>query len=87
MSAALEAGALTSRLTTWFSEGDDCCSDQATVEFYLNTYSTKREIIDAIRRVRYDYGHTNTAAALRRTRTEVYTPIHGDRSSEYTLLL
>jgi hypothetical protein len=59
-----------------------CFSDRANIEFYLNTYSSKQEIIDAIRRIPYIYGYTNTAHALFRTRTEIYSNVNGDRASK-----
>ena len=57
-------------------------SDAARIEFYLNTFTTKQEIIDAVRRIPYVYGFTHTADALHRTRTEVYNPSNGDRASQ-----
>ncbi|XP_076459446.1 LOW QUALITY PROTEIN: uncharacterized protein LOC143292771 [Babylonia areolata] len=62
-------------------------SDSATINFHLNTFSSKAEIIAAIRRIPYVYGYTNTAAALRRTRTEVFTSARGDRANVPNLVV
>nr|SPP68597.1 vWFA1-like domain containing protein vWFBCS9 [Colubraria reticulata] len=62
-------------------------SDSATVHFYLNTYSSKAEIFDAIHRIPYVYGYTNTADALRRARLDVYSPSHGDRTNVPNLVV
>ncbi|XP_025106489.1 collagen alpha-3(VI) chain-like isoform X11 [Pomacea canaliculata] len=62
-------------------------SDSATVNFYLNTYFNKQEIINAIRSIPYDYGYTHTAHALRRTRTEIYNVLNGDRATVPNLVV
>ncbi|KAK7502428.1 hypothetical protein BaRGS_00006381, partial [Batillaria attramentaria] len=62
-------------------------SDSANIEFYLNSYVTKDEIVNAIRNIPYVYGFTHTADALRRTRTEIYSPVTGDRAAVPNLVV
>jgi collagen type VI alpha len=54
-------------------------STEAHVEFHLNSYKNKDDIIDAISRIKYTYGMTNTADALKLMRTEMFSPANGDR--------
>ncbi|XP_060566778.1 uncharacterized protein LOC132725621 isoform X26 [Ruditapes philippinarum] len=54
-------------------------STEAHVEFHLNSYKNKEDIIDAISRIKYTYGMTNTADALKLMRTEMFSPANGDR--------
>ncbi|KAL3854733.1 hypothetical protein ACJMK2_013983 [Sinanodonta woodiana] len=54
-------------------------SDSARIEFYLNTYKKRGEIEPALQKVRYVYGSTHTAAALRRVRQEIFRAEAGDR--------
>ncbi|KAK3599021.1 hypothetical protein CHS0354_012500 [Potamilus streckersoni] len=54
-------------------------SDSARIEFYLNTYKKREEIEPALQKVRYVYGSTHTAAALRRVRQELFRAEAGDR--------
>ena len=49
------------------------------LEFNLNTYSTKMDVLTAIEDIPYRYGSTNTADALKTMRTEMYTAANGDR--------
>ncbi len=54
-------------------------STLANLEFPLNRYNTKEQIHGAVRRLPYRDAWTNTAAALRITRTECFHPLSGDR--------
>ncbi|KAJ8319985.1 hypothetical protein KUTeg_001572 [Tegillarca granosa] len=54
-------------------------SEIAEVRFYLNTYSTKSDILKGITEMPYVYGRTNTADALRVLWSEMYTNVKGDR--------
>ena len=54
-------------------------STEDHVEFQMNTYTTKIEVINAIDSIPYRYGSTNTADALRTMSDVMYTPGNGDR--------
>ena len=56
-----------------------CFDTEAFVEFYLNTYRTKQDVIQAIQRIHYLGGRTNIADAFRRMRQDVFRPSRGDR--------
>ncbi|KAM6986607.1 collagen alpha-3(VI) chain-like [Aplochiton taeniatus] len=53
------------------------------VQFYLNTYTTKEEVLDAVRRLRHRGGRPlNTGAALQYVRDNVFTASSGSRGVE-----
>ena len=54
-------------------------SDNAWIEYNLTTYRKEEDILNATRRVRYLYGATNTADALRVMRTTVFKDGNGNR--------
>ncbi|XP_071148584.1 matrilin-3-like [Mytilus edulis] len=54
-------------------------STAVRVEFYLNSFSTSQEILDAIDNIPYRYGSTNTADSLQRMREEMFSVANGDR--------
>ncbi|GAB1610762.1 hypothetical protein Ahia01_001362700 [Argonauta hians] len=54
-------------------------SDTARTEFYLNSFNTKQEIENATAAVKYVYGSTHTAIALRMARTRIFSEVNGDR--------
>ena len=54
-------------------------STEAKVEFHLNAYKNKDDIIHAISQIEYIYGMTNTADALKLMRKEMFLPSNGDR--------
>lgn len=54
-------------------------STEVYVQFQLNTYGTKADIINAISNVPYNYGSTNTAGGLETMRTEMFSRRNGDR--------
>lgn len=58
-------------------------SRDAAAHFYLNTYTTKREIFDALRGLRHKGGRAlNTGEALRYLRSDVFTASAGSRRTE-----
>lgn len=58
-------------------------SRDPAVQFYLNTYTTKREILDSVRGLRHKGGRPlNTGAALRYLRDNVFTASAGSRRPE-----
>ncbi|KAM4609373.1 collagen alpha-3(VI) chain-like [Polymixia lowei] len=55
----------------------------AEIHFYLNTYTTKEDILDAVRGLRHRGGRPlNTGAALQYVRDNVFTPSSGSRRLE-----
>ena len=56
-----------------------CFDNEAFVEFYLNTYQRKQDIIQAVQRIHYLGGRTNIADAFRRMRRDIFLPSRGDR--------
>ena len=54
-------------------------STEDHLEFNLNTYNTKVDVLTAIENIPYRYGSTNTADALLTMRSEMYTAANGDR--------
>ncbi|GAB1610761.1 hypothetical protein Ahia01_001362600, partial [Argonauta hians] len=52
---------------------------EVSIRFHLNRYTTRDSLEDAILRVPYDAGSTNTAGALRVMRTEMFVREKGDR--------
>lgn len=58
-------------------------SRDPAVQFYLNTYSTKREVLDTIRGLRHKGGRPlNTGAALQYLRDNVFMSSAGSRRQE-----
>ena len=58
-------------------------SREPAVQFYLNTYTTKDDILDAVRGLRHKGGRTlNTGAALQYLRDNVFTSSAGSRLGE-----
>ncbi|XP_045171317.1 collagen alpha-1(XIV) chain-like [Mercenaria mercenaria] len=55
-------------------------SSDATMQFYLNTYSARDEVRKAILAVKSEGGSTNTHLALQRAKDEMLTLKHGSRS-------
>ena len=56
-------------------------STDVKIQFHLNEYRTKQEIIDAIKKIPYVYGSTNTYGGLNIMRTQMFTRQNGDRPS------
>ncbi|GLD51478.1 uncharacterized protein AKAME5_000452200 [Lates japonicus] len=67
----------TKTASLWFSTADPA------VQFYLNTYTTKGEILDTVRGLRHKGGRPlNTGAALQYLRDNVFTASAGSRRLE-----
>ncbi|XP_066269384.1 alpha-tectorin-like [Branchiostoma lanceolatum] len=56
-------------------------------EFALNAYSKTADVVDAIGRIHYMKGGTNTGAALTYVRQSVFTPSTGDRPRNPNVLV
>ena len=56
-------------------------STDVHVEFQMNTYSSKLDVLQAIDRIPYRYGSTNTADALETMRTQMFSAANGDRAN------
>lgn len=54
-------------------------SKTAQVQFLLNEHLNKQSLLEAIDKIPYEYGITNTAEALKVLRTTVFRPSAGDR--------
>lgn len=54
-------------------------STDVEVQFHLNRYSSKRDILHAIDNIAYVYGSTNTYGGLHTARTKMFTAENGDR--------
>uniref|UniRef100_A0A8C7TCF7 Collagen alpha-3(VI) chain n=1 Tax=Oncorhynchus mykiss TaxID=8022 RepID=A0A8C7TCF7_ONCMY len=58
-------------------------SKEPEAHFYLNTYTTKQDIVDAVRQLRHKGGITlNTGAALQYVRDNIFTASSGSRRQE-----
>ena len=49
--------------------------------FYLNTYSNKYELRNAVLALRYEDGNTNTSGGIRVMHRQQFTAVNGDRST------
>ncbi len=54
-------------------------SDDVTVQFHLDKYTSKLDVMKAINDIEYVYGFTNRADALRIMRTDMFSPRNGNR--------
>ena len=54
-------------------------SEEVRLEFPLNAYDNNKDVSDAILRINYIGGQTNTPEALIQTRTQCFNPSNGDR--------
>lgn len=54
-------------------------SNKARIHFNLNAHNKYRNIAQAVNNIRYVYGKTNTADAIRLMREEMFLSYHGDR--------
>ncbi|KAI0230324.1 Collagen alpha-6(VI) chain [Lamellibrachia satsuma] len=55
-------------------------SDTAHLQFYLNSYQNRQDVIQAIRYTPYHGGRTHTASALKLLSSTVFTSAHGHRT-------
>lgn len=64
-------------------------SSSVTVQFDLDTFTIKADILRAIDNIPYTYGSTNTYEALNIMRTKMFRRRHGDRSGvqNYAILV
>lgn len=56
-------------------------SSDVKIQFHLNAFQTKQEVIDAVLQIPYIYGSTNTYGGLNTMRTVMFTAENGDRPS------
>lgn len=69
----------------YVEENKDCVSvvqysTDAAVEFYLNTYKTQQNVVDAVRSLRHKGGRPlNTGAALQYVKDNIFTSSSGSR--------
>jgi len=56
-----------------------CTGNEATLNFYLTSFSLRLYVIKEIEKIQYGGGGTNTAAGLRLMRTEIFNHANGDR--------
>lgn len=54
-------------------------SDDSYIHFNMNTYHSKEDVLQAIENIQWTRGKTNTADALRKMRTQMFTDFSGDR--------
>ena len=62
-------------------------SDTSKVEFHLNRYVDKQDVIQHVRHVMFVGGRTHTSSALRTIKDEMFTSRNGDRGSVQNLLI
>lgn len=62
-------------------------STHAKIEWYLDSYSTKQEVLNAIANVHYKGGSTRTHEALEAVRTQILTLAKGDRPLAYNVVV
>lgn len=62
-------------------------STEVHIQFNLNTYRTKQEILDAFGKIPFIYGSTNTYGALNIMRTEMFTRGNGDRPNVHNIVM
>ena len=56
-------------------------SSEPQLGFHLDSFFTKKDIINAVSAMQYRYGSTNTAAGLRMIRKEIFNANRGDRAN------
>lgn len=56
-------------------------STEVEIQFNLNEYHTKQDVIDAVKKIPYIHGSTNTYGGLNIMRTQMFTQENGDRPS------
>ena len=67
--------------------GVNVFSKKSNIEFNLNTYTTRAEIFTAVDDIDYIGVSTNTADALKKTRTEMFTVNNGDRPGVENIII
>ena len=62
-------------------------SQRVFVHFRLNRYTSRDMLVEAISKIPYRYGTTNTADGLKEVRTKVFTAKNGDRKGVPNILM
>ena len=62
-------------------------SSEADIQFHMNEYDNRVDMIDAIDAIDYSSGTSNTAAALRVAREEMFTDSNGDRVGKNNVII
>lgn len=62
-------------------------SDDVDLQFHLDEYSNRADLIDAIGKIPYSRRSTNTAAALKYAREVMFTSGNGDRNSVQDIVI
>jgi hypothetical protein len=63
-------------------------SNHATVDFYLNSYSSKASVNTAVSNIHFEGGiSTNTASAIASAVSNVFSPAHGERANAVKVLI
>ncbi len=57
------------------------------IVFQLNQYSTRIDAIEHVRRIYYKSGGTNTGAAIKLARIQMFTEASGDRPEAKNLMV
>ena len=57
-------------------------SDNSSTVFLLDEYFNKAQMIDAIRKIDYRGGSTNTSSGIKRMQTQVFDPLGRDRRGD-----
>ncbi len=55
--------------------------NEATLDFDLNDHMTESEVLNAVGRIKYGGGNTNTTGGLREMRLNVFSAKGGDRNN------
>uniref|UniRef100_A0A4W4FJ95 Collagen, type VI, alpha 4b n=1 Tax=Electrophorus electricus TaxID=8005 RepID=A0A4W4FJ95_ELEEL len=58
-------------------------SDVPRADVYLNTFSDKKEILDYVKTLSYGRGKSNTGAALKFAKEQVFTKVRGSRQDQH----
>lgn len=56
-------------------------SSNSQMGFHLDSFYTKKQIMNAISAMQYRYGNTNTASGLRMVRQDIFDRNKGDRAN------
>lgn len=62
-------------------------NDDANVQFHLNTYQSREDVLHAIEMVPYERGRTNMADALQKAREEMLTSGNGARDDAPDMII
>ena len=62
-------------------------STDVSIQFHLRRFKRKVDVLDAIKRVPYRPGDTNTAGALRALWSQMFTNYYGDRTDAHNIAI